>query len=93
MHVLALGQVGLVGVLVGAELVEEVGERVPELDHALRGYGDLGAGAAARYRLRHAQKAAARILLQVQVVAAVVLDHHLAAQFPVLRHVLRIRRT
>lgn len=40
-HVPALGQVRLVRVLVGAELVQQVGECVPKLDHALRRYSHL----------------------------------------------------
>lgn len=89
----ALRQVGLVRVLVAAELVEQVREGVPELDHALRRYRDLRTGPAPRYRLRDAQEPAPRVLLQVQVVTSVVLHHHLALQLAVLGHGVRIRRS
>lgn len=67
----------MVPAVVGAEVVEQVGERVAELDHALRRQRHLAARPAARHRLRHAQEAPARVLLQVQVVPPVVLqtDH------------------
>lgn len=64
----------VVPAVVGAEVVEQVGERVAELDHALRGQRHLAAGPAARHRLRHAQEAPARVLLQVQVIPPVVLQ-------------------
>ena len=37
-----LGQLALEAAVVGAELLGEVGQRVPELDHALGRDGDLG---------------------------------------------------
>lgn len=64
-HVPALGQVRFVGVLVGAELVQEVGQCVPEFYHSLSRDGDLRTGAAARYRLRHPQESAPRVLLEI----------------------------
>ena len=72
--------------VISAEVVEQVGERVAELDHALRRQRHLRARAAAGDGLRHAQEAPARVLLQVQVVAAVVLRQcamsHLCVLYP-----------
>lgn len=64
----------MVPAVVGAEVVEQVGERVAELDHALRWQRHLAAGPAARHSLGHAQEAPARVLLQIQVVPPVVLQ-------------------
>lgn len=90
MHVPALGQVGFVRVLVGAKLVQQIGECVAELDHPLGGYGDLGARPATGDGLGDAQKAAPRVLLQVQVVAAVLFEHHLALQLTIFGYVVGI---
>lgn len=37
--------------IVGAEFVQQIGERIPELDHSLGRYGDLRPRSTARYRL------------------------------------------
>lgn len=63
--------------VVRTEVVQQVGERVAELDHALRGQCHLRARPAARQRLRHAQEPPARVLLQIQVVATIVLQIHI----------------
>jgi hypothetical protein len=92
-HVSALGQVRFVRVLVGAELVEEVGEGVAELDHSLRRDGHLRTGTPSGYRLGDAEETTPRVLLQVEVIASVVLDHHLAFKFAVFGDVVWIRRS
>lgn len=102
-HVPPLGQLPAPGHSVGAlqatqpaavgraKLLQQIRQRVPELDHALRRDGDLGPGAAARDGLGDAQEAAAHILLQVEVVPAVVLDHHLRLELAVVGQVVRVR--
>lgn len=75
-----------------AKLLQQIRQRVPELDHPLRGNRDLGAGAAPGDGLRDAQEPPAYILLEIEVVAAIVLDHHLRLEFAVVGQIVGIRR-
>jgi hypothetical protein len=50
-HVTPIGQVALEAAIIGAELLEQIRERVAELDHTLGRYRDLRPWAATRYRL------------------------------------------
>lgn len=75
-------------VVLAAVVVDELGESVAELDEALRGQRDglpalqaSGSGsAAACHRLANAQKAAALVLLEVQVVLAILAHEKLALE-------------
>lgn len=103
--------------IVGAKLVQQIGQRVPKLHHSLCRNGNLRSRSTAGYRLRHLytircgfvllvfvllllypylithpQKPTARVLLQIQIVPSIVLDHHVRPQLAVLRHIVRIRR-
>ena len=63
-----LGQLALEAAVVGAELLGEVGQRVPELDHALGRDGNLRSGAAAGNCLGHSQEPSARVLFEIQII-------------------------
>lgn len=85
------GELSFEAAIIGTEVIQEIGQCVPKLDHALSRQRDLTAGPPACYGLGDTEEPPAGVLFQIQIVPTVVLKHHFRLEFSVIGNVVRVR--